>query len=292
MFELTHAQKQNFERDGFLLVEQLIDEDTVEHLRESFDQLFRGEFETGITPDEVNWQEASGDPGLTRQICNGWKANRAIANVIMRPDIGKAVAQLAGWPGTRVMIDNVIWKPAKTRELAFHQDNAYLSWYTPSELLSCWIALDDTTRDGGTIEFVRGSHRWHHSKPAGEFHAPDDYRKYMRLAAEHEGVAPDIVYVEVPQGGGSFHHGWTWHGSGFNHSDKPRRSLVMHGMRSDARFDPAHLREGTGPIYSRYKRLGDNELDENYFPITWTERGQRTAGIDAFVARSPVLQHE
>ena len=283
MFELTAQQKANFDRDGFLVVERLIDEDTVEILRENFERLFKGEFETGVNPDEVNWQQSTGDPSLTRQICNGWKANIAIAKVITRHDIGKAIATLGEWPGTRVMSDNVLWKPPDTRSLGYHQDNSFLSWYHPSELLSCWIALDETTRDGGTIEFVRGSHRWHHSKPEGMFHGPEDYRRYMQSAAEQEGIEPEIVYVEVPEGGGSFHHGWTWHGSGFNHSPAPRRSLVMHGMRSDALYNPAHFHEGTGPIYSRYKRLGDNIMDENFFPITWREDGYRTPALQDFV---------
>ena len=71
MFELSQEQKSAFDRDGFVVVDQLIDERTVTQLRESFDKLFRGEFETGIAPDEVNWQEGTGDPSLTRQICNG-----------------------------------------------------------------------------------------------------------------------------------------------------------------------------------------------------------------------------
>ena len=181
------------------------------------------------------------------------------------------------------MSDNVLWKPPQTRSLGYHQDNSFLSWFRPSELLSCWIALDETTRDGGTIEFVRGSHRWRHSRPEGEFHGPEHYRRYMEIAAEQEGIEPEIVYVEVPKGGGSFHHGWTWHGSGFNHSPDPRRSLVMHGMRSDALYNPAHFHEGTGPIYSRYKRLGDNIMDENHFPITWREDGYRTSALEDFL---------
>ncbi len=283
MFNLTQSQIDSFNEDGFLIVENLVDGDTVENLRQCYEQLFRGEFETGISPDEVNWQEATGDPSLTRQICNGWKANRTIAEVIMREDIGKAIATLGDWPGTRVMIDNVLWKPPQTRPLAYHQDNAYLAWFQPSDLLSCWIALDDTTAAGGTIEFVRGSHKWHHSKPEGEFHGPKDYKRYMLQAAEREGVEPEIVYVEVPKGGGSFHHGWTWHGSGDNLGTNPRRSLVLHGMRSDTSYNPAHLKEGTGPIYSRYKRLGDNVIDENYFPIIWTRDGYRTPAIDSFL---------
>ena len=119
MFRLSTQQKKDFDRDGFLIVERLIDDDTVERLRDSFEALFRGEFETGVCPDEVNWQEGTGDPSLTRQICNGWKANIAIASVITRPDIGEAIASLGNWPGTRVMSDNVLWKPPQSRPLGF-----------------------------------------------------------------------------------------------------------------------------------------------------------------------------
>jgi hypothetical protein len=186
MFAVTPEQIEQFREDGFLIVENLIDDETIEALRARYERLFRGEFETGITPDEVNWQEGESDPTLSRQICNGWKADRTIARVVLRQDLGHAVAQLGGWPGVRIMVDNVIWKPPDTRSLAHHQDSAYLSWYTPSDLLSCWMALDDTTADGGTIEFVRGSHKWHRSKPEGEFHGPEDYRKYMKAAAAAE----------------------------------------------------------------------------------------------------------
>lgn len=283
MFDVTDDQISRFNQDGFLIVDEIIDEATVGRLRDAYDRLFRGEFETGVRPDEVNWQEGTGDVSLTRQICNGWKANRTIASVVLREDFGHAIAKMGGWPGTRIMVDNVLWKPPGTRPLGYHQDSAYLAWYTPSDLLSLWIALDDTTADGGTLEFVRGSHRWDHSKPEGEFHGPLEYQKYMRLAAEREGIEPEIVPVVVPKGGGSFHHGWTWHGSGFNRAERPRRALVLHAMRSDTRYVPEHLTEGTGLIYGRYKRLADNEIDENYFPVLWREDGYRTPGIDPFL---------
>lgn len=285
-FILTSQQKKQFDEDGFVLVDRLIDDQTIDKLRHAFDRLFCGEFETGISPDEVNWQEGTGDPSLTRQICNGWKADRTVAEVILREDLGRSIAQLGDWRGTRVMIDNVLWKPTSARALGHHQDNAYLNWFTPSELLSCWIALDDTTAAGGTVEFVRGSHKWQTGKPEGQFHGPDEYRKYMLKAAEREGVEPEIVYVEVPKGGGSFHHGWTWHGSGINSSDNPRRSLVLHGMRSDVQYVPQELTQGTGSIYSRYKKLADNSMDENYFPIIWQSDGYRTPGISAFLKNS------
>ena len=283
MKDLNASQQQRFERDGFVVVDKLIDAASLSKLHSAFDDLFHGRVETGVRPDEVNWQADDGDPSLTRQICNGWKANREIARVVLDQKIARAIAQLGGWPGVRIMIDNVIWKPPETKSLGYHQDSAYLSWFTPSDLLTCWIALDDTTADGGTIEFVRGSQRWTPGQPEGEFHAPEDYRKPMRTAAARESIDPEIVYVEVAAGGGSFHHGWTWHGSGANRSSNPRRSLVLHAMRSDVEYRPDQFGQGIGPIYSRYKRLGDNLLDENFFPVLWREDGYRTAQIDDFL---------
>lgn len=283
MIEISTVDQENFNNDGFLIVDSLIESSIVPGLHQTFTDLFRGKFETGVRPDEVNWQEATGDPSLSRQVCNGWKANRDIARVVLDEAIGKAIARLSGWSGVRIMIDNVVWKPPATKSLGFHQDSAYLSWFTPSDLLTCWIALDDTRADGGTIEFVRGSHKWKLSEPEGEFHAPEDYRKPMREAAAREGIDPEIVYIEVNAGGGSFHHGWTWHGSGANLSANPRRSLVLHAMRSDVEYVPENFAQGIGPIYSRYKRLGDNQLNENYFPILWREDGYRTSQIDNYL---------
>lgn len=285
MLSLTQDQIARFGEDGFLVVERLIDAPTVEILRERFARLFRGDFETGVRPDEVNWQEGTGDPTLTRQICNGWKADREIARTVLDESIGRALAELAGWPGARLVQDNLLWKPPGARALGHHQDNAYLAWYTPREMLSCWIALDDTRAEDGTVEFLRGSHRWARNEaPSGAFHGPADYRAPMERAARAEGIAPEIVPVVVPAGGGSFHHGWTWHGSGANASDRERRALVVHGAPSQARFVPERLGEGNGPIYGRYRRLADDTMDENHFPVLWSQDGQRTKGLEAFVS--------
>ena len=54
-------------------------------------------------------------------------------------------------------------------------------------------------------------------------------------------------------------------------------------MRSDVEYVPENFDRGIGPIYSRYKHLGDNLLDENYFPILWREDGYRTPAIKDFL---------
>jgi len=271
-----------FHADGFVTVRRLISAGSVTALRTAFERLFRGEFRAGIRPDEVNWQAGESDPSLTRQICNGWKADPTVAAAVLDPGIGRAIARLGGWSGARLIQDNVIWKPPGARSLGYHRDNAYLAWYRPREMLSCWIALDETTADGGTMELVKGSHRWPVSDaPGGAFHAPEDYRAAMMDEATSLGLRPEIVPVTVPGGGGSFHHGWTWHGSGPNSGGSHRRSLVIHAAPAEAQFDKSRLGEGNGPVYGRYRRLCDDEMDENHFPILWREDGYRTIGESA-----------
>ena len=46
------------------------------------------------------------------------------------------------------------------RALGMHQDNTYLAWYAPREMLSCRIPFDNTTAAGGTLVIACGSHRW------------------------------------------------------------------------------------------------------------------------------------
>lgn len=279
-FEPTEEQRRRFDEDGFLIVERLIEPAAVEALRARFAPLFRGEFETGLMPDEWNWREGRDSPALTRQICNGWRADRTVASMVLSPDVGRLCATLMGWPGARICQDNVLWKPPGAKSLGFHQDDAYQHWTVPAAMATCWVALDDTTAAGGTMELVRGSHRWGIGKPATQFHAPDDYRAEMMAAARAAGVeAPEIVPIEVPAGGGSFHHGAVWHGSGPNRGEAPRRSVVSHCLSSATRFHATNV----GPIYGRYKRIDTDEMDPSFFPVLWTRDGGRSGWLEGYL---------
>ena len=276
MIEFSDAQIGQFHDDGFLVVERLIDADTVARAAARFAPLFRGEFETGLDPDEWNWRGGRDAADLTRHICNGWKSDRTVAGVVLDADVGRLCATLGGWPGARIGQDNVLSKPPGAKPLGFHQDDSYLSWVMPPNYVTCWIALDATSAAGGTLEYARGSHKWGVGPPVGEFHAPDDYCAPLRDAAERAGATPEIVAVEVPAGGAAFHAGGTWHGSDVNRGKSPRRSLVAHCVSSAARFHPTEI----SPIYSRYKHHGDDTMDESFFPILWTTDGYRTPFLD------------
>ena len=48
-------------------------------MRERFHRCFEHEWETGLAPDEVNYDPATTPPDRTRQLCNVWKADRTLA---------------------------------------------------------------------------------------------------------------------------------------------------------------------------------------------------------------------
>ena len=269
-----------FRRDGFLVVERLVEPAAAARLAERFAPLFRGEFETGLYPDEWNWREGRDAADLTRQICNAWKSDRTVARAVLDPRVGLWCARLRGWPGARINQDNVLWKPPGARPLAFHQDDSYQRWVVPPEMCTCWIALDATSAAGGTVEYVVGSHRWGLAPPAARFHAPEDYALEMREAAERAGAVPEVARIEVPAGGGVFHHGRTFHGSDTNRSDRDRRALVSHCMSSGARFHPTNV----GYVYGRYKRAASTEMDESFFPVLWTEDGYRSGFLEDYLS--------
>jgi len=283
MTSITTRQIEQFQTDGFLILERFLNADEVTRARARFELLFRGDFETGLYPDEWNWCEGRDPPDRTRQICNGWKSDRTIAGIVLKKDIGQVCATLAGWTGARIGQDNILWKPPGAKALGFHQDDSYCKWVIPMGFTTCWMALDDTTASGGTIEYARGSHRWGVSPRMGEFHAPADYREALRVAARSVGATLDLVPIEVPAGGCVIHAGGTWHGSDANRTQQPRRSLVTHCLAAEARFHPNEI----SYIYSRYHRVGDDAMDESFFPILWTQSGYRTPFIDThFTSRA------
>ena len=157
----TQEQLHAFQRDGFLIVEEgLVSEAALERLRERYVRLFDGEYETGISPDEVNWVPGRDPEDRTRQLCNAWKADNVVAAQVLSERTGRLAAQLAGYRGVRILQDNVLWKPPGTKAIGFHQDSSYADYLVPAEMVTCWISLHETQADAGPLEFVRGSHMW------------------------------------------------------------------------------------------------------------------------------------
>ena len=280
MNQPTGEQIAAYRRDGFVVLEEYLPGLEVDRLLARWVALFEHRWETGLAPDEVNYEPGITPPDRTRQLCNVWKADRAVAATTLSERNAAFAASLAGLDGVRIVQDNAIWKPPGGKPLLAHQDGAYLDFLSPPNMVTCWMALDDTDRDAGTIYYVRGSHRWPHSPAGGRFHAPEDWLSWLD-EVKPAGVEVELVPVEVPRGGAAFHDAWVFHGSPANtRPDGERRAIISHFMDADTRFNPRHPH----PIYSRYRRPGEVEMDEAFFPVLWRADGYRSPWLADYLA--------
>ncbi|MBV8989773.1 MAG: hypothetical protein JO372_14550, partial [Solirubrobacterales bacterium] len=106
MREPSGAQIESYRRDGFLIVERFLQPGSLAPLRERFMRVFEHQWETGLEPDEVNYVPGVTAPELTRQLCNVWKADRVLAEVVLSRQVGEFAARLGHLPGARLAQDN------------------------------------------------------------------------------------------------------------------------------------------------------------------------------------------
>ena len=134
-------------------------------IRERFAALFDGDYATGIAPDEVNWKKGRDRDDVTRQIRNGWRADDLIAAQVLSEQTGRIAARLAA-TGARACSRTTgpRCRPARSRS-ACTRTALYAGYLSPPEMITCWVALDETFAQGGTIEYVRGSHLWPKGRP-------------------------------------------------------------------------------------------------------------------------------
>ena len=81
MVKLTDTQIDQYRKDGFIILDKIIEREEAARLLERYEPMFeRNEYETGVRPDEVNLP--IGTPPYTKQICNGWRSDLTIAKTV------------------------------------------------------------------------------------------------------------------------------------------------------------------------------------------------------------------
>ncbi|MDE0709409.1 MAG: phytanoyl-CoA dioxygenase family protein, partial [bacterium] len=158
--QFTEAQIQQYREDGFLMVENLIDMDAVMELRERYDRIFDGQHDLVTWPDEYYWQKGRDPVDAHRVLAGLWRADPVVAKHTFSGPFGKLACQLEGASSARLWADVAMYKPEGGKPFDIHQDAAFMCWVDPVWNWTCWIALDDTYADGGTLVYVRGSHKW------------------------------------------------------------------------------------------------------------------------------------
>lgn len=233
-YSLSREQIAFFHENGYLKDVFILTDKQVELLRAELNQLMDPGHPGRHLFHEFNSNESTDPDRVLFHALGAWRVLPGFHDLLWNPAFLVPAAQLLGGP-VRFWHDQLFCKPARQGGVvAWHQDYSYWTRTTPLAHLTCWIGLDDSTRENGCLNYVPGSHKWPDlSKPelTGEMDA------IMSVLPEEVKDKFQPVPVEMTKGRGSFHHARTMHGSGANNTPRPRRAAVINVFRDGVMSD-------------------------------------------------------
>lgn len=129
--------------------------------------------------------------------------------------------------------------------MLWHQDGGY--WpLEPMEVITVWLAGDDSTPENGCMRVIPGSHR--RKRLHRHRRSEREQGTVLRSRIDREVDESAAVDVIVPAGGVSLHDPYLIHGSKANRSDRRRIGLTLRYVPTTTRIlrddHPAYLCRG------------------------------------------------
>ncbi len=243
------TKQSQYKNDGFLLHSKpILPSDIVADAVAGMDAIRRGDYDTGRPPYESPWNPGDSEDVLCK-IEMPQLASKGVMELVSHPAIGALAAEITGAEMVQVWWVQLLYKPPSKKgvqaatNVGMHQDFHYWKnhWENGSELFTAWVALSDVTPQAGSMHFVRGSHRWGLSENSDFFEQDiEAQRANIHIPA---GESWHEVESTLAPGSLSFHDCLTWHGSGPNLSDAPRRSFAIH-LRTEKSRTINGIRQG------------------------------------------------
>lgn len=218
-----------------------------------------------------------------------------IAQVALKPALGRVAARLTGSSQIRLFNSSLIYKPpgieTEAVKIGWHTDRAYWQTCTSDDMLTAWIPLHDMHESMGPVTMLDGSHRWGDSAATSELRRSKSFICDDVATLEHRLRAVGERFTPVPMtlraGQVSFHHCRTFHGSGPNTSTRPRISLIVHMQDMSNRYRRRTDPDGNPYVHTLdhlVRRLPDGSpdyADPDICPVIWDESQDAGAGDDA-----------
>ena len=258
-FRLSDEQVTFFHENGYLSGVRVLTEEQIDALREELSDFLEADHEGSELWYEYHSNE-SGDPdNVLFHALGAWRLRPAFHDVLWNPAFTVPARQLLEG-AVRFWHDQLFCKPARHGGVvAWHQDYSYWTRTQPMAHLTCWIGLDEATRDNGCIHYIPGSHHWN-LLPLTDLANDMDAIKHVLSEKQKEQFNP--VPAELEPGEATFHHPLMVHGSYENRTERPRRATVINAFRDGVSSTSSNpLLEGIPPIPSGQKMKGQ------FFPL-------------------------
>jgi ectoine hydroxylase-related dioxygenase (phytanoyl-CoA dioxygenase family) len=260
----------------------------VDELQEASDRFYSGQRDRELPlrpPKLAYWEPAHG--AVQRHNDYVHYESDAIARILRKPVLGAVAARLAKADEIRIFQSTLIYKPPKpdepTNVVPWHFDRHYWSSCTSENMLTAFIPFHHCDEQMGTITMVDGSHNWKETgsddttvKHFAERDKEDLEAKLTRNAEFNNTDVRKIPMI-IPKGHISFHHCRTYHGSGGNRSDRPRRAISFHLQDGANQYRRFELSDGSVVSYNHdvlVRQTPDGRpdyADPTYCPVIWSE---------------------
>jgi phytanoyl-CoA hydroxylase len=227
---ISQTDVQTYQRDGLLVVPEVLKADTLAHIRQVVADLVAASADTTEHTSVYDLE-----PGHTpqaprvRRIKTPHKVHQIFDDIVRSPAVLDILTKLIG-PGLRLHGSKLNMKSAHFGSpVEWHQDWAFYP-HTNDDGLAIGVLLDDTDLSNGPMLVTPGTHKgevWTHHGDDGRFAGlidPDLIRPEIERAVPSMGKAGSM----------SFHHVRALHGSALNTSDRPRNLLLYEIAASDA----------------------------------------------------------
>jgi phytanoyl-CoA hydroxylase len=220
---ISATQRSAFDREGFLVLPELIDPSSVAALCLELDEL-EAEVEQFLA-EQRDGRFHIAEAGAITFTVHAVLRSAAARAFAKHPALVGLCRDLIG-PDVNLYWDQAVYKkPDKPRRFPWHQDTGY-TFVEPQHYLTCWIALTDVTIANGCPWILPRVHRagtllHHWVDPIGWECLPED--------------PAGAVAAEVPAGGAVVFSSLTPHLTGPNTTDAVRKAYIVQyapvGMR-------------------------------------------------------------
>jgi hypothetical protein len=231
---ITNEQWQQYERDGFLSLGKVLNDNDLQALQQRINDIMLGtadvdynRFLMQLDSNSGNYEDAGEQSGghkgatLDYRKIQDLEFDALFLDYMQRP-IFKEVCDYIYGPDVPIAAFRSMFmnKPArKGTLLPWHQDR--WNYLDRDPQITVWTALDPATKANGCVQIIPGSHKFGLLNPehTSGFLSEDNIQKY---APEDQ-----IQYVELQPGEAMLLHNWLLHRSDTNATDISRRAYSV-----------------------------------------------------------------
>lgn len=258
---LSEPEKEQYQKEGYIIPQYQLPEDQVSSLRETVDELITAN--PDVRPEQLV------NAHISNPNAEGVRGAGAFLELAKHPDILDLVESVIG-------SDIILWgcqlfcKPAGDgMEVPWHQDGQY--WpIRPLATCTVWIAIDDSVISNGCLRVVPESHL---DQELYSHYTDDRERLTLTQAIEPQHMDNQVqADIELQAGQMSLHDVYLVHGSNVNTSVNRRAGVAIRYMPASSVFRRDLIEPSDKSGY---------KIDFSQRPL-WLVRGQDSSGGNDF----------